>query len=237
MFGLGKTRPGGGGSAAMAGEVARWDADGALWHLGSRRTGLSETEAATRQRMYGDNRITQAPRTPLWRRLLQEFGNFFARVLWAAAALAFLAESQTPGQGMRELGFAIVAVILINGVFSFWQVQRAAQALAALQALLPQQVTLLRDGHCERRDSVLLVPGDVIWMGTDDPTHVSTVSSYPVVQARIDPYFLSKFEITQHQWAMLGGGNPSTCQMAIFGETFWPEEFCGPTAPGGRVVL
>ncbi|HNG51024.1 MAG TPA: cation-transporting P-type ATPase, partial [Plasticicumulans sp.] len=168
MFGLGKTRPGGGGSAAMAGEVARWDADGALWHLGSRRTGLSETEAATRQRMYGDNRITQAPRTPLWRRLLQEFGNFFARVLWAAAALAFLAESQTPGQGMRELGFAIVAVILINGVFSFWQVQRAAQALAALQALLPQQVTLLRDGHCERRDSVLLVPGDVIRLGAGE---------------------------------------------------------------------
>jgi magnesium-transporting ATPase (P-type) len=47
--------------------------------------------------------------------------------LWIAAALAFFAEWREPGQGMATLGFAIVGVIVINGVFSFWQAYRAAE--------------------------------------------------------------------------------------------------------------
>ncbi len=52
-----------------------------------------------------------------------------------------------PGQGMATLGFAIVGVIVINGVFSFWQEYRAEQALAALQSLLPHQVVRCGTGR------------------------------------------------------------------------------------------
>ena len=44
-----------------------------------------------------------------------------------AAGLAFFAEWGAPGQGMARIGFAIIAVIVLSGLFSFWQEQRAEQ--------------------------------------------------------------------------------------------------------------
>ena len=40
-----------------------------------------------------------------------------------------MAEWSEPGQGMAKIGFAIVAVILVSGVFSFWQEYRVEQDL------------------------------------------------------------------------------------------------------------
>jgi magnesium-transporting ATPase (P-type) len=39
---------------------------------------------------------------------------------------------------MARIGYAIVLVILISGLFSFWQEYRNEQTLAALAKLLPQ---------------------------------------------------------------------------------------------------
>jgi hypothetical protein len=41
---------------------------------------------------------------------------------------------------MARLGVAIVGVIIINGIFSFWQEYKAERAVAALRQLLPQKV-------------------------------------------------------------------------------------------------
>lgn len=49
-----------------------------------------------------------------------------------AAGLAFYAGLRDRGGGMQRLGWAIVLVILINGLFSFWQEARAERAIEAL---------------------------------------------------------------------------------------------------------
>jgi hypothetical protein len=72
--------------------------------------------------------------------------QFFSLILWAAAGLAFLAEWSVPGEGMARIGVAIVAVIVVSSLFSFWQEYRVEQTLAALRKLLPQNVKLMRDG-------------------------------------------------------------------------------------------
>jgi hypothetical protein len=51
---------------------------------------------------------------------------------------------------MAKIGDAIVAVIVVSGVFSFWQEHRVEQTLAVLRKLLPQQVKVLRDGKVPR---------------------------------------------------------------------------------------
>jgi magnesium-transporting ATPase (P-type) len=109
--------------------------------------GLTEAEALRRLSEFGPNHIESVARERLLLRFIREFTHFFALILWLGAALAFLAESFDPGQGMARLGVAIVGVILINGVFSFWQEYKAERALTALRQLLPQQVEALRSGE------------------------------------------------------------------------------------------
>lgn len=142
-------------------QIQHLSSDEALRSLHTTSAGLTEPEAQRRSAEFGPNVLERIPTTPMFLRLLQQFIHFFALLLWAAAGLAFLAAWQDPGSGMAPLGLAILAVILINGVFSFWQEYKAEQALEALQKLLPQQVKLLRGGIGELRPASEVVPGDV----------------------------------------------------------------------------
>jgi calcium-translocating P-type ATPase len=110
----------------------------------------------------------------------QEFTYFFALILWVAAGLAFLAEWNDPGAGMATLGFAILGVILVNGLFSFWQEYRAERAMAALRRLLPHQVKVLRDDKMQQVPTEGLVPGDVILLddGDDVPADCRVIEAF-----------------------------------------------------------
>ena len=101
-------------------------------------------------------------------RFIKEFVHFFALILWLAAGLAFFAESRQPGGGMAMLGYAILGVIVINGLFSFWQQYRAERAITALQKLLPYYVKVMRDGKLGLILAADLVPGDVILLQEGD---------------------------------------------------------------------
>src|SRR3990172_2386853 len=83
--------------------------------------GLSAVEAARRLAELGPNRFEKVAGTPAWQRLIREFFQFFSVILWIAAALSFFAELNDPDQGMAQIGIAIIIVILVNGLFSFWQ--------------------------------------------------------------------------------------------------------------------
>ena len=142
--------------------------DEALASLRSGATGLRTAEAVRRLGEYGPNRIKEERPRPLILALLQEFASFFSVVLWFAAGLAFLLERITPGQGMARLGYAIVAVIVVSGLFSFWQEFRVERALAALRQLLPHRVEVMRDGQTVELGADQLVPGDVVLLGQGD---------------------------------------------------------------------
>lgn len=140
----------------------------ALSSLRSAEDGLSAAEAEKRLREFGANRIEEIRGEPQWKQFFRQFTHFFALILWVAAALAFFAESRSPGEGMWQLGIAILAVIIINGSFSFWQEYRAEQAIAALRKLLPQVVKVMRDGRLFSLPAELLVPGDIVLLEEGD---------------------------------------------------------------------
>lgn len=142
--------------------------EAALRSLNSTPGGLTATEAARRLLEYGPNRVERVAAAPLLHRLGREFTHFFALVLWAAAVLALSAEYFQPGEGVGRLGIAIVGVIVVNGLFSFWQEYKAERALAALRQLLPPKVTVWRDGVATQRAADLLVPGDVVSLDEGD---------------------------------------------------------------------
>ncbi|MBI4990006.1 MAG: cation-transporting P-type ATPase [Rhodocyclales bacterium] len=148
--------------------IASLDADEALASLNSSAAGLGAAEAARRLAEFGPNHVEEVGRENLLLRFAREFTHFFALILWLGAALAFLAEHFDPGQGMARLGVAIVGVILINGIFSFWQEYKAEQAVAALRRLLPQTVQAFRAGEVVRIPATGLVPGDIVLLEEGD---------------------------------------------------------------------
>ncbi|MCL4395476.1 MAG: cation-transporting P-type ATPase [Chloroflexi bacterium] len=136
-------------------------ADRVLAQLESSPRGLSSEQATRRLAQYGPNVITQEQGVPLWRKFVANLTNFFAILLWVAAALSFLT-------GGNESGVAIIAVILVNAFFSFFQEYRAEQAVAALQRLLPANAKVRRNGEVVQVPAAELVPGDILVLEEGD---------------------------------------------------------------------
>jgi len=82
--------------------------------LNSYKKGLSTDEAQKRLEKYGPNQIEEIKKKPVIFKFLANLYQLLALLLWAASGLAFLS-------GTPQLGLAIIAVIIINAVFSFWQ--------------------------------------------------------------------------------------------------------------------
>lgn len=123
--------------------------------------GLSEAEARARLGRYGPNEVKEVRGTPLIVKFLSNFYHFFALLLWGGAFLAFIG-------GLPQLGFAVIAVIIINGIFSFYQEYKAEKATEALKKLLPVLQTVVREGEERRIPARELVPGDVIVLAEGD---------------------------------------------------------------------
>lgn len=133
----------------------------ALDALASRQEGLTAAEAAERQDRYGKNTITAERKKPIVLVFLAEFASLMAWLLWFGGLVAFFA-------GQPQLGVAIWAVNVINGVFSFWQEYRAERATAELKKMLASFARVARDGGEQRILAEDLVPGDVIILGEGD---------------------------------------------------------------------
>jgi sodium/potassium-transporting ATPase subunit alpha len=173
----------------------------AIASLNSNPQGLSSAEALRRLSEYGPNRVEEVAGEPMLLRFLKEFTHFFALILWLAAVLAFLAEWSDPGEGMAKVGYAILAVILVSGLFSFWQEFRVERTLAALRELLPQQVDVLREGKAVRLLADHLVPGEIVLLeqGNNIPADCRLIEAFGVRinDATVTGESLSKLRIAE----------------------------------------
>jgi calcium-translocating P-type ATPase len=132
-----------------------------LRDLATTRRGLSSREAARRLVVHGPNELSRRGGRTWPRELARQFTHPLALLLWAAAALALIANTAI-------LAAAIVGVIVINAGFAFWQERHAERAVETLKDYLPRRTTVLRDGRwvgVEVRD---LVPGDVMQIEEGD---------------------------------------------------------------------
>jgi sodium/potassium-transporting ATPase subunit alpha len=104
--------------------------------------GLTSAEAQQRLCHYGPN-VLQRSRVDPWQlKLLRNLFSFFAILLWIAALLCFI-----PGVDLPQLGIAILAVIVVNGLFAFLQEYKSDRALEILQQLITQRCQVMRDGN------------------------------------------------------------------------------------------
>lgn len=117
--------------------------------------GLTEDEARARLERFGPNIISDIDRTSVFNRLVTPFANWITIILLVAGALAFV--SATP-----VIGWAIVVVAVLNGLFTIWQEYLAEREVAALRKLLPLTTYVRRAAQVHQVPTAEVVPGDML---------------------------------------------------------------------------
>ncbi len=117
--------------------------------------GLASREAARRLLATGPNELESRAKRTWPRDLAAQFTHPLALLLAVAAVLAFAGS-------IPVLGWAIVAVIVLNAALAFAQERQAVRAVEALRAYLPPHATVIRDGVQQEIAARELVPGDLM---------------------------------------------------------------------------
>jgi len=130
--------------------------------------GLSAAQAKTNQEKYGPNALTPPPTTPEWVKFLQCLFGDFALLLWLGAILCFIAYSiqaqayEEPPDDNLYLGIVLTVVVVVTGVFSYYQESKSSKIMESFKNLVPQYALCLRDGEKLTLKADQLTLGDVI---------------------------------------------------------------------------
>ncbi len=136
-------------------KIKNLNKDDVYKELSSSENGLDTAEVKKRLDVYGLNQIQEVKQKPLILKFLANLYQILALLLWAASILAFIS-------GTPQLGFAIIAVIIINAIFSFWQEFEAEKAVTALKKILPLKAKVVRESKQVEVLASQLVPGDLL---------------------------------------------------------------------------
>lgn len=117
--------------------------------------GLSSSEAVSRLRKFGPNRLQYHKKRGAWSVLLAQFKSIIIGLLAVAAIAAFL-------YGEWVEGWAVLVVILINTLIGFVTELRAVRAMEALSKLGTVKTRVKRNGRTIEVDAEDLVPGDLV---------------------------------------------------------------------------
>jgi P-type Ca2+ transporter type 2C len=135
--------------------------------------GLSSVEAQARKSLYGENRLSEQHKEPIWEKLIGHFMHPQAGILLLASILAFVGKDPL-------LGLVILLLTIANAFFSFWREYRAEQAVEKLQEVLPAYAHILRNEKDEHIPAKDVVPGDVLILAEGDniPADARVVEEY-----------------------------------------------------------
>lgn len=130
--------------------------------------GLTSADALERLKTYGPNRLPSQPEAPAWLLFLGQFRDVQVYLLLFAAIVSLAAWWMEGAEGIPYEAITILAIVLLNATFGFFQEQRAGRALAALRSITPVESNVIRDGEAHRLLVDDLVPGDLLLLREGD---------------------------------------------------------------------
>jgi Mg2+-importing ATPase len=153
-------------------ESAQADVTNVLQQLGTRKDGLSESEARERLKQYGPNEIAKEKRKSVLIRLLSNFKNPLVILLLVLGFISYLT-------GDMRATIIIFMMVLLGVVLRFFQELRSDIAAEKLKAMVSTSTSVLRDGKKKEISLKELVPGDVILISAGDmvPADVRLLSA------------------------------------------------------------
>ncbi|XP_014477897.1 PREDICTED: sodium/potassium-transporting ATPase subunit alpha-like [Dinoponera quadriceps] len=136
--------------------------------------GLPTIIARDRLREQGPNALTPPKKTLEILKILHHCCSGFSMLIWTGAALClgnYFLERETYGEASEDhlwLGLVLIVLILVTGMFSYYQDSKSLRIMESFQRMLPQRAKVLRDG--ERKELLVteLVVGDIVLLETGD---------------------------------------------------------------------
>ncbi|KAI8770548.1 sodium/potassium-transporting ATPase subunit alpha [Biomphalaria glabrata] len=149
-------------------------------------TGLSKEQAAENLRKFGYNTLTPPKTTPMWIKFLKTMFTGFSLLLWLGSVLCFVAYFITLLEvegGEKEnlgLGIVLMAVVIITGIFTFYQESKSSAIMDSFKNLVPKHAVVVRDGNVLNIDSKEVVKGDVVRVkfGDSIPADIRIVQAH-----------------------------------------------------------
>jgi len=120
--------------------------------------GLTSEDAEKLLAKYGRNELPEKY-TPKWLLFLSQFWAPMPIMIW----LAIIIEAGI--QNFLDMGILLL-IQFTNASISFYETNKAGNAVAALKSSLKPTATVKRDGKLIVMDSALLVPGDTVLLGS-----------------------------------------------------------------------
>lgn len=124
------------------------------------KTGLTDVEVTALRLQYGFNEVKEK-QTPAIILFARHFWGLTAWMLEATVVISFLLNKNFDA-------FVILALLLFNALIGFYNEQKAAKTVAALQQQLQVMVRVLRNSNWLQISSKELVPGDIVRIRTGD---------------------------------------------------------------------
>merc|ERR1711953_1582516 len=131
-------------------------------------SGLSEQQVNENQAQYGPNALTPPKTTPEWIKFCKCLFSGFAMLLWVGAILCFVAYTiqatnyEEPPDDNLYLGIVLTTVVVVTGVFSYYQESKSAKIMESFKNLVPQYAVVVRDNKKFDIKAEELTLGDII---------------------------------------------------------------------------
>merc|ERR1719383_906703 len=133
----------------------------------------------------GPNALRPPKTTPEWVKFCKQLFGGFAMLLWIGAILCFIAHSITaatyedPSPDNLYLGIVLSAVVIVTGIFGYYQESKSSKIMETFKNLVPSQCLVLREGEFRSTKVDDLVVGDIVSVKSGDriPADIRIITS------------------------------------------------------------
>ncbi|KAK6635373.1 hypothetical protein RUM44_000624 [Polyplax serrata] len=111
----------------------------------SAETGLTHAKAKENLERDGPNALTPPKQTPEWVKFCKQLFGGFALLLWIGSILCFIAYGilattvEEPADDNLYLGIVLAAVVIVTGVFSYYQENKSSRIMESFKNMVPQR--------------------------------------------------------------------------------------------------
>src|SRR5690606_31512348 len=125
------------------------------------KAGLTPVQAEEKCQIYGPNTLTVKKQAGYFVIFLNQFRNPMVYILFFAAAIAL-------ALGEMLDAYAILSIVVLNGVVGFIQEFKANTALEELKKMAVPHTKVIREGKLQTISSIEVVPGDILQLEAGD---------------------------------------------------------------------